>query len=50
MKPGNSWVTAALVFLVAQGSTTLTHFLAVAFLLVALVFIWRSFYRMTIEK
>jgi K(+)-stimulated pyrophosphate-energized sodium pump len=33
-----------------QQGTTLGHFLSAAFLLVALIFIWRSFYKMRIER
>jgi hypothetical protein len=38
------------VALSAQQGPGLTRLLSAAFLLVALVFIWRSFYRMRIEK
>src|SRR5258707_1003872 len=38
------------VALSAQQGPSLTRFLSAAFLMVALVFIWRSFYRMRIEK
>ena len=38
------------VSLTAQEGPMLGHVLAGVFLLVALVFIWRSFYRMRIEK
>jgi K(+)-stimulated pyrophosphate-energized sodium pump len=38
------------VSLSEQQGTTLGHFLSAAFLLVALIFIWRSFYKMRIER
>jgi len=38
------------VYLADQQSATLTHILAVAFFLVGVVFVWRSFYAMRIEK
>jgi K(+)-stimulated pyrophosphate-energized sodium pump len=38
------------VYLADQQSATLTHILAVAFFFVGVVFVWRSFYAMRIEK
>ena len=38
------------VYLADQQSAALTHILAVAFFLVGVVFVWRSFYAMRIEK
>jgi K(+)-stimulated pyrophosphate-energized sodium pump len=38
------------VYLADQRSAALTHVLAVAFFLVGVVFVWRSFYAMRIEK
>jgi K(+)-stimulated pyrophosphate-energized sodium pump len=38
------------VYLADQQSAALTHVLAVAFFLVGVVFVWRSFYAMRIEK
>jgi len=38
------------VSLSEQQGPMLGHFLSAAFLLVALIFIWRSFYRMRIER